>query len=202
MSRLRTHPVAALAAVCMLAAAPADAPEIRLNTVGYLPDAEKKASIAAACTKFAAVPAKGGSSVLKGAVSGPARNRDTDEEDLYLADFSGVRKPGADRLEVPGVGWSAPFRLGKDVYRRPFVTVTSGMYLWRCKIAVQGTHDGQTFRHEACHTEDAWLDFIGGGHDAGDDNKYVVNAAVTIGALFRAWEDEQDDYRTDEIAIN
>ena len=128
MSRLRTHPVAALAAVRMLAAAPPDAPEIRLNTVGFLPDAEKKASIAAACTEFATVPAKGGSPVLKGSVSGPARNRDH-EEDLYPADFSGVRKPGADRLEVPGVGRSAPFRLGKDVYRRPFVTVTRGMYL-------------------------------------------------------------------------
>ena len=30
----------------------------------------------------------------------------------------------------------------------------------------------------------------------------MVNAAITIGALFRVWEDEQDDYRTDEIAIN
>ena len=198
MPRLRTHPDAALAAVCMLAAASADAPKIRLNPVGYLPDAEKKATIVAARMEFAVVPDQGGPPGVEGAVSGPVRNRDT-EEDLYLADFSGVRKPGADQLEVPGVGRSSPFRVGKDVYRRPFVTVPRGMYFWRRGIAVQGTHDGQSFRHEACHTGDAWLGFVGGGHDrkdgtkggydAGDDNKYVANAAVTVGALFRAWGD-------------
>src|SRR3970282_1016171 len=29
----------------------------------------------------------------------------------------------------------------------------------------------------------------GGWHDAGDYNKYVVNAGVTVGCMFRAWED-------------
>jgi endoglucanase len=47
--------------------------------------------------------------------------------------------------------------------------------------------------------DDALLDFIGqpgaraattgGWHDAGDYNKYVVNAGATVGVMFRAWED-------------
>ena len=74
-----------------------------------------------------------------------------------------------------------------------------GFYLWRCGIAVSSTYHGQTFAHAACHTNDAWLDYVGGGHthkdggkgwhDAGDYNKYTVNAGVTVGVLFRAWED-------------
>src|SRR5262249_3003447 len=30
---------------------------------------------------------------------------------------------------------------------------------------------------------------VGGWHDAGDFNKYVTNAAVTVGCMLRAWED-------------
>lgn len=47
--------------------------------------------------------------------------------------------------------------------------------------------------------DDALLDFLGqsgvrgpmtgGWHDAGDYNKYVVNAGATVGVMFRAWED-------------
>lgn len=29
----------------------------------------------------------------------------------------------------------------------------------------------------------------GGWHDAGDYNKYVVNAGATVGVMFRPWED-------------
>jgi len=32
-------------------------------------------------------------------------------------------------------------------------------------------------------------DCTGGWHDAGDYNKYVVNAAFTVAAMFHAWED-------------
>ena len=74
-----------------------------------------------------------------------------------------------------------------------------GFYLWRCGTAVSATYHGKTFAHDACHTNDAWLDFVGGGHthkdgtggwhDAGDYNKYTVNAGLTVGTLFRAWED-------------
>ncbi|HMP83559.1 MAG TPA: glycoside hydrolase family 9 protein, partial [Verrucomicrobiota bacterium] len=64
---------------------------------------------------------------------------------------------------------------------------------------VAGTHQGKTYRQGVCHTNDAWLDYVGakgvrhdstgGWHDAGDYNKYVVNAGVTVGCMFRAWED-------------
>ncbi len=118
---------------------------------------------------------------------------------LYTADFSALAEPGEYRLDVPGVRRSDPFRIGADVYREPFVVVTRGMYLWRCGAAVRGEHHGDVFAHAACHTSDGWLDFIrgkheradgtGGWHDAGDYNKYVVNAGVTVGTMFRAWED-------------
>lgn len=201
MNQCSARAYVTLAATVLLLAVAAQADEmttIRLNTIGYLPDAAKRASIAAKCSKFAVLRVDDGAKVLEGVATGPASNPDTREQ-LYTADFSELDKPGEYRLDVPEVGRSAPFRIAADVYRRPFYTVTRGMYLWRCGTAVSGEHNGQTFAHGPCHTGDAYLDFLGGGHqkkdgakgwhDAGDYNKYVVNAGVTVGCMLRAWED-------------
>lgn len=171
---------------------------IRLNTVGYPPGAQKAASIALPCTNFAVIRVADGSTVFQGAVTGPASDPDTQEQ-LYTADFSKLKQPGDYQLDVPGVGRSAPFHVATDVYREPYYVVMRGFYLWRCGTAVSATYQGTTFAHDICHTNDAWLDFVGGGHaqkdgakgwhDAGDYNKYVVNAGVTVGVMFRAWED-------------
>jgi len=183
---------------------------IRLNTVGYLPLAEKKASIAAACTNFIVVRLPGRLPVFSGTVSGPVLNEDT-REPLYTADFSACSVSGEYELEVPGVGRSAPFSIAPDVFREPFSTVMLGMYLWRCGTAVSATYHGQTFAHDACHTNDAWLDYVGGGHthkdgtkgwhDAGDYNKYTVNAGITVGTLLRAWEDFGPQIRQVRLSI-
>jgi len=171
---------------------------IRLNTVGYLPRAEKQASVAAPGTNFTVIRLGDQATVFAGKITGPLLNPDTQEQ-LYTADFSRLKKPGDYQLDVPGVGRSAPFRIAKDVYREPYSAVMRGFYLWRCGTAVSSTYHGETFAHAACHTNDAWLDYVGGGHtnqdgargwhDAGDYNKYTVNAGVTVGSLFRAWED-------------
>ena len=170
---------------------------IRLNSVGYQPLQPKHASIAVAATNFTLRGADDGV-VFSGAVVGPRTNADTGER-LFTADFSAFANAGTFQLEVPGAVRSAPFRIGSDIYREPFVTVTRAMYLWRCGTAVSGTHHGKTFTQDVCHTNDAWLDYVGspgvrsnstgGWHDAGDYNKYVVNAGVTVGCMFRAWED-------------
>lgn len=176
----------------------AEAPPIRLNTIGFLPEAPKQASIAKACTEFSLIHQGDGETVFHGFVSEPRENRDTGET-LYTADFSAFKETGIFQVDVPGVGRSASFRVGRDVYDDPFYTVTRGMYLWRCGTAVSGNYHGMTYAHDACHLGDAWLDFVAGEHthknstrgwhDAGDYNKYVVNAGVTVGCMFRAWED-------------
>jgi endoglucanase len=170
---------------------------IRLNTVGFLPGHLKRASVAARFIDFSVVNDASGAAVFRGKASGPVHNADTDE-DLYVADFSSLDTPGIYRLEVAGVGRSAPFRISRDVYNEPFRAAVRAMYLWRCGTSVSATVGGVTYSHAACHTQDAWLDAVGGGHtrrdatggwhDAGDYNKYVVNAGVTVGTMLLAWE--------------
>jgi endoglucanase len=72
------------------------------------------------------------------------------------------------------------------------------MYLWRCGCAVADTFGGAVYSHAACHLNDAYLKYIDstsnkkaslkGWHDAGDFNKYTVNAGITIGMLLKGWE--------------
>lgn len=170
---------------------------IRLNTVGYVPRSAKIVSIGVPCEQFTVVRSVDGKEVYSGKIGPPVTNRDTGES-LYLADFSDLTEPGKYRLEVEGVGTSPTFAIASDVYHEPFRLATRAMYLWRCGIAVHGEHQGDVFSHEACHTNDAYLDHVtgehaqrdgtGGWHDAGDYNKYVVNAGVTVGSMLQAWE--------------
>jgi len=198
--RLNLSLIVALAAVVFSTTvwAAEEAPKIRLNSIGFLPDKEKKASIAAPCSQFAVLRVKDGVKVLEGTVGSSFTNPDT-EEKLQVADFSALKEPGEYQLDVPGMGRSAPFRVAANVYDEPFYVVTRGMYLWRCGTVVKAIYHGQTFEHGPCHLNDAWMDLITGEHvkvestkgwhDAGDYNKYVINAGVTVGCMFRAWED-------------
>jgi len=121
-----------------------------------------------------------------------------------------VSEKGKYYLDVPGVGCSADFEIGDAVYDFAFYTAMRGFYLWRCGTAVSGEHDGQTYAHAACHMNDAYEDYVGrpnsrrdgtgGWHDAGDYGKYVVNAGVTMGCLFLAWDHFQNDLN--DISLN
>ena len=173
---------------------------IRLNTLGYLPAHDKKATVAAAAAEFRVVRDADGMVALRGRTAGPVHDADT-QEDVYLADFSALRTSGVYHLEAEGAGRSPSFRIAPDVYNDAYRTMMQGMYLWRCGTAVKATYNGVTYSHEACHLDDAYLDYIGGGHtrapstrgwhDAGDYNKYTVNGAFAAGVLLLAWEQNQ-----------
>jgi endoglucanase len=177
--------------------ASASAHVIRLNTVGYRPGAPKVASVAEAAKRFHIQRLPSQSVVYRGELAGPRHNADTDER-LFFADFSRVREPGRYRLVVEGVGQSPPFKISADVMNRPFRAAMKGMYLWRCGTAVRAQHNGHVYAHKRCHMQDAYGDYIGrdgqlidgrgGWHDAGDYNKYINNAGVTVGAMLRGWE--------------
>jgi endoglucanase len=197
-------------AAALATAARADESRIRLNTFGFLPDAPKRASVAAECSGFRVVCDANGGEALAGKAAPAVKDGETGES-IAVLDFSALAAPGVYRLDVPGVGRSAPFKVGADVYNEPFRTATRAMYLWRCGTAVSGTHDGQTFAHGPCHLDDAFLDFVGGGHvkkdlaggwhDAGDYNKYVVNAGFTVGVMLQAWDHFGDRVRALRLDI-
>ena len=175
---------------------------IHLNSIGFLPEHQKTAVIPHPSETFKVINAKTGKEVFSGETSGPKFQKDVDQN-VWTADFSAVKKPGTYYLEVPNVGKSTEFEIAKDVYNFAAKTAMRAFYLWRCGTAVQGEFKDDVFQYEACHLNDAYEDYIGnpgskrdgtgGWHDAGDHGKYVVNAGVTLGVMFYAWDHFQEN---------
>ncbi len=177
---------------------------IRLNSVGYLVNADKVAVFAVGRKgdTFLVRDVAAGREVHRGQLFAIAKRGDT-LEPLYSANFTAVRAPGHYQLQLLDGPSSPTFEISNDIYNWPFCCVMRGMYLCRCGAAVECEFAGQKFGHTACHTEDGYLDHAGGPagahrdgsggwHDAGDYNKYTVNSAFTVGMLLCAWEDHKD----------
>src|SRR5262245_23777032 len=166
------------------------------NTVGYQPESRKLATISQDADRFIVRDTQTGKVVVDGRAS--RINGSSTSQSLYEIDFSNLRAEGMYRIELDG-RQLPEFRVAKDIYNWPFYCVSRGMYLWRCGTKVSAHVGGILFEHEACHLHDARVDLInghegerkdgvGGWHDAGDYNKYPVNAAFTLGMMLAAWE--------------
>ncbi|MCL2219581.1 MAG: glycoside hydrolase family 9 protein [Chitinispirillia bacterium] len=187
---------------------------VRLNSVGFLPEYPKKATVQGSATGgFTVKAAQGDQTVHTGTLGQTFKNTDTNE-DLRIADFTEFKTPGRYYLDVAGIGRSPVFSIGEDVFTEPYKTMMLGMYLWRCGTAVNATYGGENYQHAVCHIAPArttcvpqsqtffgqttWScsntgptttrDGSGGWHDAGDYNKYMVNSGVATGLMLKAWE--------------
>jgi len=175
----------------------AETASIKLNSLGYLPQSVKKATITTEATVFQVISSQTGREVFQGKLSGQIYQKDVDQK-VWIADFSKVTRPGKYTLQIKGIGKSYEFTIGSDVYKKPFVTSMRAFYLWRCGMAVHTDYNGNHYETKACHLEDGWMDYTGkpnerrdgtgGWHDAGDFGKYTINAGVTMGVLFYAWD--------------
>ena len=177
---------------------------ISLNSLGFLPQSSKKASIVGDAKTFVIKQTGNHTVVFKGKVSNPVFQKDVNQS-VGLADFSSFSKNGKYYLETPEGAKSVVFEISPKVYNQAFFTSMRSFYLWRCGTAVEGEHNGIHYAHEACHLNDGYEDFqgkpdqqrngTGGWHDAGDYGKYVVNAGVTVGMMFMAWDQFQNNLK-------
>ncbi|RYI12708.1 MAG: glycosyl hydrolase family 5, partial [Acetobacteraceae bacterium] len=113
--------------------------------------------------------------------------------------------PGEYYLEVPGVGASRHFRIGKDAFATPFRLAMRSFYGQRSGIDVDLRPDFPQYRFPAGHLEigryhassgkTGTRDVSGGWYDAGDYGKYIVNSGITTGTLLHAWEQYGDKFR-------
>lgn len=171
---------------------------IRLDSVGYLPTHAKVASILGSVSGSFTVNRVADNSVAyTGTLGSPALNADTGET-LTPADFSTLTTAGSYYLAVPSLGQSPNFQISPSVYNSAFWAEIMGFYVRRCGMAVSYTWNGQVYGHAACHLNDGYDDYVGGGHvqtvgekgwhDAGDFGKYTVNTAFSLGQLLQAWD--------------
>lgn len=173
---------------------------VRVNSVGFEPADPKRATVAQNATSFKIIEIATSDVVLQGTLSEPVATAITDtNETVRTLDFSTLQRPGRYLIEVDGGARSAPFEVAQNIWNKPYVAVLRGVHLWRCGTELHAKWEGGEYHQDACHLSDGGLDYVGGPkgaikpstkgwHDAGDYNKYIVNAGVSVGLMWKAWE--------------
>jgi endoglucanase len=171
---------------------------IKVDQVGYLPDALKVALVAAtaSATNFTARRARDNSIAFQGKLSAPVTDADSGDA-VQAADFSTLHESGKFYLEVSGVGRSWNFDISTNVYARTFYLAMRAFYGQRCGAAIDLGSEFPGYKHAACHMQGAFHSSSGksgshvsarGWHDAGDYGRYVVNSGISTGTLLWTWE--------------
>ena len=187
------------------AAAPNASSDVRACQVGYLPGEKKFAMLAADAEGDVIVRrADDDAEVLRVTPGDAAEDADSGDT-LRPVDFSDLREPGTYYLDAPGLGKSHPFTIGDDVFARPFRLALRSFYGQRCGTAVSMAPDFPEYEYPACHTmvsqfhpssgREGERNTVGGWHDAGDYNRYIVNSGITTGTLLWAYELNADKLR-------
>src|SRR5208283_1251704 len=170
--------------------------QIKVDQVGYLPGAPKVAAVTAAATSFEVKRASDNVTVFKGPLGSATLDADSGDS-VQLADFTKLRLAGTYYLDVPGVGRSWTFSIGRDVFLRTYYLAMRAFYGQRCGTAVDLGPEFPGYTHAACHLKGEFhsssgkqgeRDNVGGWHDAGDYGRYMVNSGITTGTLLWTWE--------------
>lgn len=169
---------------------------IKVDQVGYPLDGPKVALVSAPAQTFEVRRSADGQVVFQGKLTAPALDANSGDT-VQAADFSRLHKAGSFYLEVPGVGRSWNFTVGKRVFERAYYMAMRGFYGQRCGTAVDMGPEFPEYKHAMCHQKGEFhpssgakgpRDNLGGWHDAGDYGRYMVNSGISTGTLLWAWE--------------
>lgn len=190
---------------------------IRLNQVGFYPQAEKLAVVIGENKggKFYLKTPDRKKTVFTGQLTEP-RLVELSKKASRIADFSAFKNTGNYVIDIPGVGHSYPFEIRKDVHQAVATASLKGFYYQRLsrdlpeKYAGKwhrpaGHPDNQVLIHPAAATvqrpSGTVISAPRGWYDAGDYNKYIVNSGITMGTLLSAYEDFPDYFKSQNLNI-
>ena len=183
---------------------------VRLNQIGFYPNADKIATVATTSTtpinwqlvNSAGTAVLTGKSTVKGADSASGDN-------VHIIDFSSYKTPGKDYKIVTDVSVtktgdneSMKFNIGDDLFTQMKYDSMKYFYHNRSAIPIEMPYcDQSQWARPAGHTTDVLapdptkdyqanytLDVTGGWYDAGDHGKYVVNGGIATWTVMNAYE--------------
>lgn len=190
--------------------------EIRLNQLGFYPDAPKIAVITASgFFDFSVALSDKKGTVFTGKLKTSAEPALNGKKTL-IANFTSLTKPGKYLITVKGLGNSFPFVIGNSVYQQLANASIKAYYYQRASTALPekfagkwhraaGHPDNKVLIHPSAATEKrpagTAISAPGGWYDAGDYNKYIVNSGITMGTLLSVCEDFPDYIKTQNLNI-
>ncbi|MBC7923093.1 MAG: glycoside hydrolase family 9 protein [Ferruginibacter sp.] len=188
---------------------------IRLNQVGFYPEAPKIAVVTGPGSTFHLTKPGQTKPVFTGTLGSP-RTVAFSQKTVRIADFSAFRTVGTFVVSVPGAGHSHPFDIRPRVHLDVVKAATKGFYYQRGSTPLPATYAGPWARpaghpdtrvevHASAATArrpaGTVLASPRGWYDAGDYNKYIVNSGITMGTLLSAYEDFPAFFDTLRLAI-
>ena len=172
---------------------------IRINQIGYYPNAVKKAVVVNSEKNKFEVKSVEGKVIFKGELK-DAGFWDKSGEKVKIADFSSLKESGKYTLEVEdAVTPSYPFEIKANLYDNAFKASLRSYYLIRTSMDIKeqyadiykrkmGHPDTLCYFHPSAKRGEGHISSSKGWYDAGDYNKYVVNGGVTVGTMLNLYE--------------
>ncbi|MBN2737241.1 MAG: glycoside hydrolase family 9 protein [Spirochaetales bacterium] len=181
--------------------------DVRVNQIGYFPEAPKLATVVNSSTSPLAWQLVNGNGQV--VTSGMTRvfGHDSDSGDyVHQIDFSSYTIPGSNfHIELPNVAsesnFSHPFSISNDIYSTLKYDAMAYFYHNRSGIEITMPYAGRSdLTRPAGHLPEiaaTWpntnqknytKDVTGGWYDAGDHGKYVVNGGVSVWTLMNLYE--------------
>lgn len=185
--------------------------QIRLNQVGFYPNATKVAVVASeSATEFYIASADRKKKYFSGKLS-TLRTSSYSPRKTRIADFSDFKSKGTFVLIVDGLGHSYPFEIKDHVHHAVSKASIKSFYFQRFSIPLTQEFAGQWKRaagpdhrrieiHPSAASPQRPAGTIvsspRGWIDAGDYNKYVVNSGIATSTILSAYEDFHAYYDT------
>jgi endoglucanase len=171
---------------------------IKANQLGYYPNSVKIAIVAGSGDSTFKIKNIIGKVVFEGPLTKPVFY-DKSGENLSLADFSGLQLAGSYLLSVNEAMEDFRFEIKENLYQDAFVSVLKSYYFQRTGINIDEKYAGKWNRKAGhpdtlCYFHPSSMRGKGsmsspkGWYDAGDYNKYIVNAGVTVGTILHFHE--------------
>ncbi|HEY8934966.1 MAG TPA: glycoside hydrolase family 9 protein [Cyclobacteriaceae bacterium] len=184
---------------------------IRLNQIGFLPNAKKLAVINSSTAKSFEIRTPDLSKVVFTGLLGSQAKWTSSNEYVKIADFSSFSSYGEFVIVVPELGYSTPFKITATVFEELSKGSIKAFYFNRASTALLAENAG-IYARAAGHPDNAVvvlpsaastnrpagtiLSTPYGWYDAGDYNKYVVNSGISTFTLLSAYESSSAYYDT------
>ncbi|MBN1951779.1 MAG: glycoside hydrolase family 9 protein [Bacteroidales bacterium] len=185
--------------------------DIRLNQIGFLPNAVKMAVVVnTELDSFKILTSDMSTTVFEGQFM-PSTYYPSSGEYVRLADFTLMTDTGSYVLEVSDLGTSVPFQIRSDVFTTLSKATLKSYYFNRASAPVLSQY-GNAYAREEGHPDTAVVVLPSaasagrpagtiistprGWYDAGDYNKYIVSSGISVFTLLSAYESFPEYYDT------
>ncbi|WP_086934247.1 glycoside hydrolase family 9 protein [Agarilytica rhodophyticola] len=191
-----------------------DTRDVRVNQIGYLPLANKVATVITSASQSVSWELRQGSTVvLSGNTSVYGLDR-ASQDNVHKVDFSSYSVPGSYRLWVQGEGESVAFDISDSLYPDLPAEAMEYFYLHRMGEPILEQHVSEpAWARAALHPGDdalpCYQDWCAGEvfdvkdswADAGDFGIYAVNHAISAWTLLNLYEADKSRFADNSLNI-